>query len=93
MTNVITFTSRQFLVGQAVLNAANAFYPHGVRKKGVAVILRLLVRGDPRALNDFHGEVIAQYQKLTGTYSEADDCAFTDPDFAAAVNGFAEFHA
>lgn len=88
MTNVVPFTSRQFLIGQAVLNAAQEHFPWGVKHFGVAHVLRNICGSDPAILGHFHCEVVAEYNKLCGAYVEAeieDDFCVLDPDFADAI--------
>jgi hypothetical protein len=97
MTNVVwLFRSREFLVQRSIFKAIERNLSVGGRLFDHVYILERILDGDEAAQNYFRQEVIAEYRILTGAYIEADDvddCAFTDPDFVAAVNGFAEFHA
>lgn len=83
-------TSRRFLIGQAVLNAADKHFPWGVKNLGVATVLRK-IEAVPGYQPLFAAEVCRQYAILSGTYAEEpeefDDFCFTDPDFINAING------
>ena len=95
MTNVVKLqTSRRFLITQAVLNAADKHFTFCIKRFGIGAVLQKILDGDDTVRAGFYLEVCEEFDELNRTYEEApDDCAFTDPDFAAAVNGFAEFHA
>lgn len=98
MTNVVGFkprVSRQFLIGQAVVTSAAIHWPWGFEKFGTAKVLADIAAATEWQIGFFVDECRQEYWNLRRVYTEIDsveDCAFTDPDFAAAVNGFAECH-
>lgn len=87
--NVIQLsTSRRFLVTQAVLNAADKHFTLCIQKFGIGQVLQKILDGDDTVRAGFYLEVCEEFDSLSRTYDEApDDCAFTDPEFEAAVNG------
>lgn len=93
MSNVIHLkptVTRSFLRRQAVLNAAEEHFTWCVQRYGIVEVLLKIESASEAELAYFCDEVRLAYRILTDTYREQpdqDDCAFTDPDVAAAVNG------
>lgn len=96
MSNVVQLSpSRRFLITQAVLNAADKHFTFCIKTFGIGNVLQKILDGDDTVRAGFYLEVCDEFYVLTSIYGEGRqeaDSAFTDPDFAAAVNGFAEFH-
>lgn len=84
MTNVVKLqTSRRFLIGQAVLNAAHKHFAWGIEQFGIARVLNKILEGDDLVRAGFYIEVCDEFEALSLNYVEAPaDHAFTDQDFA-----------